>query len=257
MRVARRNGKEWEDRPILSLDAGFVRGGTLRTMEADDFLGLLSTARSVRRYSAEPIPEADLAKILYAASRAPSGTNRQPFRFIVLREGPRALRARRLLGESFRRGWTRKTEEEGWNQGSAADPNSPKSRVNRAVQHYVDHFEQIPAVVIACYVRYRALTHSEGASVFPACQNLFLMARALGYGACFSGWHHAVADELREILEIPDNVELSLTITIGRPLGRHGPLRRRPIRDTVFDDGWEQGAEWIEDPDGARLSRTR
>ncbi len=226
-------------------------------MNADDFFELLSTARSVRRYSPEPIPDADLAKILYAASRAPSGTNRQPFRFIVLRDGPRARRARRLLGESFRRGWARKTAEEGWNTGSAADPNSPKARVNRAIQHYVDHFERIPAIVIACYVRYRALTHSEGASVFPACQNLFLMARALGYGACYSGWHNAVAGELREILEIPDNVELSLTITIGKPLGRHGPLRRRPIRDTVFDDGWEQGAEWISDPSGARLSKRR
>ncbi len=129
--------------------------------------------------------------------------------------------------------------------------------MNRAIQHYVDHFERIPAVIIACYVRYRPLTHSEGASVFPACQNLFLMARALGYGACYSGWHHAVANELREILGIPDGVELSLTITIGKPLGRHGPLRRLPIRGTVFDDGWEQGAEWISDPPDARLSRAR
>ena len=66
-----------------------------------------------------------------------------------------------------------------------------------------------------------------------------------------------MADELREILEIPENVELSLTITIGKPLGRHGPLRRRPIRDTVFDDRWEQGAGWIGDPPGARLSKRR
>ncbi len=66
-----------------------------------------------------------------------------------------------------------------------------------------------------------------------------------------------MADELREILEVPDDVELSLTITIGKPLGRHGPLRRRPIRDTVFDDGWEQGAEWIGDPPDARLSKRR
>ncbi len=226
-------------------------------MDADRFFDLLSSARSIRRYSPARIPDQDVARMLYAASRAPSGTNRQPFRFVVLRNGPRATRARRLLGESFRRGWAQKVREEGWDRGSAADPNSPKSRSNRAIQHYVDHFEQIPVVVIACFVRYRPLTHSEGASIFPACQNLFLMARALGYGACFSGWHHAVADDLRQILDIPDEVELSLTITIGRPLGRHGPLRRRPIRHTVFDDRWGEGAAWISDPPGARLSGRR
>ena len=35
------------------------------------------------------------------ATRAPSGSNRQPFRFLVLRDGPRAVRAKAVLGDAF------------------------------------------------------------------------------------------------------------------------------------------------------------
>ena len=42
------------------------------------------------------------------------------------------------------------------------------------MQHYVDEFESV--VAFACLVRYRAPTPTEGASVYPACQNLLLAA---------------------------------------------------------------------------------
>ena len=53
-----------------------------------DLLDGLATTRAVRRYRPDPIPEADLATILWHATRAPSGSNRQPARFLVLRDGP-------------------------------------------------------------------------------------------------------------------------------------------------------------------------
>ena len=51
-----------------------------------DLLGGMATMRSIRRYTDEPIPEADLNTIMWHATRAPSGSNRQPFRFLVLRD---------------------------------------------------------------------------------------------------------------------------------------------------------------------------
>ena len=96
----------------------------------------------------------------------------------------------------------------------------------------------------------------EGASVYPACQNFFLAARALGYGACFSVWHLGVEEALRKLLSIPEDVGISLTLTLGRPEGNHGPLRRRPIRDMVYEDGWEQTVTWVDDPPESRLSRS-
>ena len=67
----------------------------------------------------------------------------------------------------------------------------------RTMQQFVDHFESTPVVVLPCLIRYRAPYPSEGASVYPACQNLLLAARALGYGGVMTVWHLAVEDELR------------------------------------------------------------
>jgi nitroreductase len=120
------------------------------------------------------------------------------------------------------------------------------------MQHYVDHFEEAPAVVLVCLQRYRAANPYEGASVYPAAQNLLLAARALGYGGALTMWHLAVEDDLRRVLDIPDDVALSACITLGRPQGAHGPVRRRPLADVVFDDRWGQAATWAADPEGAQ-----
>ena len=89
--------------------------------------------------------------------------------------------------------------------------------------------------------RYRPANPYEGASVYPACQNLLLAAHALGYGGALTGWHHAVEPELRELLGIPDGVALSACITLGVPAGRHGPLRRKPLSTLVHDARWRPG----------------
>src|SRR5262249_19725962 len=46
----------------------------------------MATARAVRRFRTDPIPDDDLASMLWHATRAPSGSNRQPTRFLVLRD---------------------------------------------------------------------------------------------------------------------------------------------------------------------------
>lgn len=213
--------------------------------------GLAST-RTIRRYTTDPIPSDDLNTILWHATRAPSGSNRQPVRFLVLSDGPRATAAKSILGESFRRGWAAKVRSDGYDVGSGADPDSPKARQARAMQEYVDNFERTPVVVLVCMIRHRDPNPYEGASVYPACQNLLLAARALGYGGALTMWHQGVEQELRRLLDIPDDVALSACITLGRPRGGHGPVRRKPVSETVFDDRWGAPAAWARDPDGTR-----
>ena len=220
-----------------------------------DLLEAIATTRSIHRYRPDPIPDDDLGAILYAATRAPSGSNSQPFRFVVLRDGPRGNEAKALLGESFRQSWQHKSDQEGWQETSGLDPRSRRARTARAMQQFVDRFETIPVVVLVCFLRYRDPHPYEGASVYPACQNLLLAARALGYGGCITLWHVGAEARLRPLLGLPENAAISATIPLGRPEGRHGPLRRRPVRDLVFDDAWGQAAAWIDDPDDARLSR--
>ena len=215
-----------------------------------DFSEVVTTTRAVRRFRPDPIPVEDLSKILFAATRAPSGSNSQPFRFIVLRNGPTATRARALLGETFRTMWAAKASEDRYLEGTGVDPNSPKARMAASIQYFVDHAEETPVFVLACF-RARYGGHLvEGASVFPACQNLLLAARDLGYGGVLTTWHMPAAAELAEIVGLPDGFSVLAVIPLGRPQGRHGPLRRRPLSDLVYEDVWGGRASWLTEPPG-------
>jgi nitroreductase len=215
--------------------------------------GLTST-RAIRRYRDEPVPEEALRAMLFAATRAPSGSNRQPFRFLVLTDGPRARQAKALIGEAARASWAAKRANDGYDSGSGVDESSPKARMARSMEEYVGRFEQAPVVVLPCHVRHRAPTATDGGSIYPACQNLLLAARALGYGGVLTGWHHAVEPQLRTLLGIPDEAAIAGTITIGRPVGSHGPVRRRPLPELVFEDAWGEAPAWAVDPPGTRFT---
>ena len=219
-----------------------------------DLLEGLATTRAIRRYTDEPVPDEVLRDLLFAASRAPSGSNRQPFRFVVLRDGPRATEAKRLLGTAAQRMWAAKRRHDGYDAGSGADDDTPKARLAATMQHYVDHLHEVPVLILPCLVRYREPTPTEGASIYPACQNLLLAARALGYGGVLTGWHQLVEDDLTALLAIPDEVFIAGAITLGRPAGSHGPVRRRPLAELVFEESWGEPADWAVDPPGTRHS---
>ena len=240
-------------RPSPALGRVAAMAGTAgdeHSVEVSLYQGLLTT-RAIRRYTDEPVPDEALRDILFAATRAPSGSNRQPFRFIVLTDGAVAQEAKRLIGQGARRFWAAKREADGYDAGSGAQADSPKARMARTMQHYVDTYESVPVLVLACFRRYRhAGSYTDGASVYPACQNLLLAARALGFGGVMTSWQFAADAELRSLLHIPGEVEIMATITLGRPQGRHGPVRRRPLPELVYGDRWGESPAWAVDPAG-------
>lgn len=220
-----------------------------------DTVGLLeglASTRAIRRYRDEPVPPEVLRAILYSATRAPTGSNRQPFRFLVLTDGPKAVRAKALIGEGARKVWAAKSERDGYRTGSGRADGTPKARMARTMQEFVDHLDRVPALILPCLVRYRAPNPGEGGSIYPACQNILLAARALGYGGVLSGFHHVVEAELRELLDVPDQAFMAATITLGKPVGGHGPVRRRPISELVYAEGWDDVPAWAVDPPGSR-----
>ncbi|MDO8364403.1 MAG: nitroreductase family protein [Actinomycetota bacterium] len=214
----------------------------------------LATTRTIRRYAPETIPEEVLSQMLWHATRAPSGSNRQPVRYLVLRDGPQALMARHLLRDAAREAWGQKARTDGYREASGTAPDSPKARMAATMQHYVDHMHEAPVIVLVCLQRYRDAHPYEGASVYPAVQNLLLAARGLGYGGAVNLWQLLVEQELREVLHIPEGVALSACVTLGRPAGAHGSVRRRPLHDVVFDDEWGHQASWAGDPAGTRYT---
>ncbi len=213
--------------------------------------GIAST-RAIRRYTNDPVSDEDLAAMLFAATRAPTGSNRQTFRFLILRDGPVAVEAKALLGESFRAGWSSKRAADKYDRTHNDD--TPKARMARAMQDFVDRFEQTPVVVLACVLR-RHGGLADGGSIYPACQNLLLAARGLGYGGVLTGWHATVEEELRALCRIPDTHDIAATIPIGVPQGNHGPVRRRPLNELVYDDVWDGTADWAVDPPDARFTQ--
>jgi nitroreductase len=212
----------------------------------------ICTTRAIRRYRDEPVPDEVLRDILFAATRAPSGSNRQPFRFLILTDGPKAAEAKSLIAGAARRAWDNKRTQDRYDQGSGADAQSPKARMARTMETYVEHLDEVPVLILPCMIRYRPPFEAEGASIYPACQNLLLAARALGYGGVMTIWNAFVDAELRALLGIPDDVFLAATITLGRPQGAHGPVRRRPLDELVYFDQWGTPAPFAVDPPGTR-----
>ena len=230
-----------------------------------DTVGLLqgiTTTRAIRRYRDEPVPPEALRAILFAATRAPSGSNRQPFRFVVLTDGPIAHATKRVLGEGARRMWQVKRSQEGYDTGSGAVSDSPKARMTSTMQQFVDGFERVPVVILPCVVptlrasrpdvgdRAAPGAGPEAASVYPACQNVLLAARALGYGGVYTGFNHVVDRQLRDLLHVPEGASIVGTITLGKPVGHHGPVRRWPMAQLVYGEQWGDPPAWAVDPPG-------
>ena len=217
----------------------------------------IATTRSIRRYLPEPIPEDVLRDILFGATRAPSGSNRQPFRFMVFTDTEKSQQVEALVAQGAQKLWGHKRTNDGYDDGSGVVEDSPKARMANTMQQYVENFEEVPVLVLAILLRYREPNPMEGASVYPACQNLLLAARAKGYGGVLTGFHGFVNDELHRLLALPENAFIAATITLGKPAGNHGPVRRVPMNDLVYGDTWGEGASWAIDPDGTAVMKGR
>jgi nitroreductase len=159
---------------------------------------------------------------MFAASRAPSGSNRQLFRFVLLRDDETSRQAKALIGGVARQAWDAKRAHDGYDRGSGGDTESPKARTARAMQHFVDHYEEIPVNVLACLIRHRAPNPSEGpASTRPARTRCWRPAPRLRRR------HHGLARRRRapaaRAARHPRRRRRLGLHPLGRPVGGHAP----------------------------------
>lgn len=199
-----------------------------------DIWEVMSTARTIRRFTDEPVDDATLARCLEAAIWAPSGANAQGWRFIVLRSAEQravvaaaAAQALQVIEPVY--GMTR----------PAAGDNSQRARTYRATYELHDRAGEFTSVLFAQQHFGAASDLLLGGSIFPAMQNFLLAARAQGLGACMTSWASYGGEALlREAVGVPDEWMLAGHIVVGWPKGRHGPLRRRPAAAAVNYDRW-------------------
>lgn len=205
----------------------------------DDIWEVMSTARTIRRFTAEPVDDVTLARCLRAATWGPSGANAQGWRFVVLRSPQQRAVVARAAAQALQviepvYGMTR----------PADDDNSPRARNNRATYELHDRAGEFTSVL---FTQKHYPTASElllGGSIFPAMQNFLLAARAQGLGACLTSWASYGGEPLlREAVGVPDDWVMAGHIVVGWPRGHHGPLRRRPLAETVNLDFWDVPAD--------------
>ena len=186
------------------------------------------TQRSIRRFRPDPIPTEDLRLILEAASKAPSGGNRQPARWLVLTE-PGLIRE---FGALYREAWwaKRRDEKRPW---TTREQIPPEEKSYAAAARLADEIAEAPCVILAL-----SLGEGQASSVIPAVQNLMLAARGLGIGSVPTTLHATVMERVYALLGIPPEIAFHLCIPLGYPRGRFGPTNRLPIAETTFVNRW-------------------
>lgn len=206
----------------------------------------LSTLRAVRRLKPDPIPDAVLRRVLEAASWAPTGGNRQPWRIVVVKDAAKKARLAALYATQ----WTRFAKQ--YRAAIADDmPADARERLERMIgagDYLAAHFGQSPATLIFCFnPKDMAITDAGldrpsvvgGGSVYPAVQNALIACRAEGLGCVLTTLLCFAEAEVRALLDIPDGWGTCAAVPIGYPIKRgHGPLRRRPIEELAFLDAF-------------------
>lgn len=170
-----------------------------------DFYDVVKTRRSVRSYRSDPIREDVLARVLEAVRIAPSGSNRQPWRFIIVKD--EAVK-QRLVPACNGQSWI----------GDA------------------------PIVIVACGqdIHYDRGGYMGEMSVLVdvsiAFTHLILAARAEGLGTCWIGAFNN--NEVKKILEIPEDYNVVAVTPLGYPKGQPftEPKGRKALTEITSTD---------------------
>jgi nitroreductase len=148
--------------------------------------------RSIRAYTAEPVSDEHVERLLRAAMAAPSGGNQQPWQFVVVTD--------------------------------------PATRALIATVHpYAAMVERAPLAIVVCVVEGQARWPQYCVQdCAAATENILIEAELLGLGAVWLGVYPLAerVDGLRRLLAIPDDVTPLAVVPVGHPAERKPPADR-------------------------------
>lgn len=203
---------------------------------------LLSTTRAVRkRLDLErPVEREVLVECLNLAMQAPTGSNRQHWRWVVVTEP--ATRA--ALADLYRRGAGGYLETALEQARAAGDPNA---RVFDSAHYLLEHMHEVPVHVVPClelrfpddcpagYAPIGAM-----GSIFPAVWSFQLALRSRGLGTCLTTLHLNHADEAAALLGLPADFHQVALLPVAYTIGTDfKPARRRPLDEVVHWERWQ------------------
>jgi len=210
--------KEFE--PVLSGD---------KLPDPSEFLRFLRRRRSTRIYKKKPVEIEKLKMVLEAGRFAPTGGNRQPCEYIVVRGRELLDQARTLaiqtlhgLGESVKEAFRRHDElKEPLPEEFIPIQNNPPvwERMAKKWEEGVDLLlYHAPALILIQTTR--GATTSADVDAGLSAMHMVLMAETLGLGTCLNGFLvRAIkrSEDLRKLLKISDDHQVHVTFTIGYP----------------------------------------
>jgi nitroreductase len=224
---------------------------------------VIETTGTCRYYRPDPVSDDVLARVLSAARFAPTGGNMQPVRFVVVRDAG----TRKRLHEIYLPLWRSYLESTARNRveasnraeaGSAAQAPPPASmmRMVANANHFAEHLHEVPVHVVVCVALGDILATDAGlgrlsvvggASIYPSVQNLLLAARNEGLGAALTTLLCYAEAEVKELLEIPDEIATAALVALGHP-ARPFPSRlaRRPLERVAFAERY--GTPFVASP---------
>ena len=205
----------------------------------------MRTQRAIRRLTTEPVSDEVVLQLIELASKAPTAQNHQAWEFIVVRDP----KVKAKLAKLNRRVWRLVDKPVAWLNRK----DDRFQRVHKATSHQVDHFEDIPVLIVCCMTATRhapspVVAASSYGSIFPAVQNLLLAARAVGLGANLITMPLTINRSARKVLGIPWKVTPVAIVPLGWPAGRYGPTTRRPVGEITSLDQYGNRA-WLSDAD--------
>lgn len=197
-----------------------------------DVIEAMETCIAMRYLKEDPIPSADLERLVYAATRASSPGNSQEWEFVVLSDA--ALKAE--IGEAV---WAAVAP---MFESLTADGGGSTARMYRGAAHLARNFAKVPTWILGCARKNyppqaptEAFMHS---TIYPAAQNLIVAARAMGLGTTFTTFQMSAEPVIRRVLSIPDDIHLCVLVAVGYPERPFGPVRRKPVSDVLHWNGW-------------------
>jgi len=209
-----------------------------------DLNEIMRTNGTCRFYKPDPVSDADLAQVLDAARWGPSGGNRQPLRFIAVRDQNK----KRALKDLYLPIWN--SYLEGVNLGD--NRVGGRSKVIDDADYFANHLDEIPILMVVCArladvhptdVELDRLSIVGGASIYPAVQNVLLAARECGMGTALTTLLCVVEPQVKELLGIPEDVSTAAMVAMGWPVNPFPKkLTRRPLAEFAFTDHYDEGS---------------
>lgn len=217
-----------------------------------DLIQALRSTGAVREFTAEPVGDDVVARILDTARFAPSGANAQAWHVVAVKDPALRTRLRDLylpgwrdylaMGAAGLRPWAPTNDRAAEEAALAAVPAEVSAA---AAQGFAANLDRAP-VLLAVFADLAALaavdrdadrySFAGGASVYPFVWSILLAARAEGLGGVLTTMLVRREDDVKRLLGAPEPWALGAVVALGHPVRQPRRLRRRPVRDFATID---------------------